>query len=702
MHRTHINRNIRTYNQQAIEAWKQELANIPLEIAQNEKVIRENQSQLDIYQPQLEQLRIVKITPLERQMLCLQAKINVLTFPAVLDDLREKVVPYDSRLAMIKHELHDVMATIAACNNEISQFETMIKIIEAKEEQKKLISEIDKSLEQITSLQEELQNKNYNKIDLGIKINHEQNNLNALRTDLKITYQDGNVPLLQGLRVAALETVIAEYETKQQTCTGNIEELNKKLSSRRSKVSEAREKLEENKNRIRRLEQTVQERNYSEQISSLHESIAKKRIEMRPYETRKTALESEQREKKTHFDRLQKDIIRLNKELNDSRALAGEISDQSVFKIEAQLQSLKADRNEIGKEETRLNEIIEAHKGIIQTELTAIDSKKKRLKELFANTFLMDLTGNADLLLSKFHELLHTSLESYEDAHPVNQPDNVRLCLVETNNKLNVLANLSDYANQDSKQRYYILCGLLWKMLDKADGGLDVSLAEVIMDILRKNPVDLIEAKSAYTELCSKHPDALTDLGWGDYLGIQRDAYANALRNLEAALYKLPAVGKSSSAILRRHGYELLQSIVELKQKAELEEQTFDIKFYTAVLHKSAALLQEPGDPIQLEKFHNLLEANTDGTSSSVKKVSGSMLMLAGATALAASFVLPKFSDRVPVSAAVAGGGMAFLFGAGLFGSGMQKSTVRTMTRFEQSAIKEGNERNLRYGNLNR
>jgi len=41
---------------------------------------------------------------------------------------------------------------------------------------------------------------------------------------------------------------------------------------------------------------------------------------------------------------------------------------------------------------------------------------------------------------------------------------------------------------------------------------------------------------------------------------------------------------------------------------------------------------------------------------------------------------------------------MTFLFGMGLFGSGMQKSTVRTMTRFEQTAMKEGSERNLRYG----
>jgi hypothetical protein len=127
----------------------------------------------------------------------------------------------------------------------------------------------------------------------------------------------------------------------------------------------------------------------------------------------------------------------------------------------------------------------------------------------------------------------------------------------------------------------------------------------------------------------------------------------------------------------------------KLRERAETKrDHSYDYKFYTQVLDRTAALVREPGNASRREKYRRLIEANTDGQPSMVKKVGGSMAMLLSVAAIAAKFTLDNFPIRVATPVALVGSSLAFFFGLGLFSSGMQKGTSGKMAKVERSAEK--------------
>jgi len=709
MHGRYVSRSLQSYNQQAIEAWKAEVNNIPLEIEQIRTRISTHQEQLNLLEPQLQQLKAEKITPLEKQILLLQSQYNVLTIPGQTRELQSEMIPHSDQLKIIQPQLAEEKSAIVVLDAEINRLNILIEIRVSKEAEGRLLSEIDTNLQEVGRLQKVLHEVQSRELEIKTAISVRRTNLAAARINARFSPHMNNVhrgdvynrrqshgyhnhPAHTAMSdaIAELDNEIRELEQKRSSCASSISELDSKIASHQTKVDEARRRLDEHKRRMIFLEQQVQGYSSFDNLSLLRANLDARLKERRPHEARRVAFESDYNQNKRQVERLQREILQLGFEYERSNSMSHEFAaNQNITGLSTQLQEKQASRSEIGEEETRLKNAIAATKQAITDADELINTKTSRLNTLLDDKFMIDLRDHPDLLITNFEKLVHASFENYEETHPVNQPVNIRLCLAETINKLNAIVNLPK--NSDQKQKYYQLCGMLWEMLDKADGGTDLDLAEQIMEIFSKHPVDPDEAKTAYQSMRLQHPSFPGSLEWSDFISLQRTVYDEARSKLDSELCKLPYMGSTPLAELRKHGFELLNSIYDLKQEAETQDdQKYDVKYYTRVLNITAALVSNPGHSQLRQKYHKLIEVNTDGKPSPTKKISGSMLMLLSASVIAAKFAIARFPARVSAPIVLASSGLAFLLGAGLFGSGMQKGTSKKMAKFEKAASQAG------------
>jgi predicted phage tail protein len=343
-----------------------------------------------------------------------------------------------------------------------------------------------------------------------------------------------------------------------------------------------------------------------------------------------------------------------------------------------------------GKRDGIESDIREHNDKITQKEADYLSMVARR-ENLGNNIYLKNFCEKPHLLLTQLSDSLHEQMKLYDDEFPAAQSQNVRACLLEFGNRVNLICNgdglQSHKAIEIFQTRYCQLSGLIWHMRERtaADGG---SFVNYLDDAFDKNCIEAVDALRAYEDLKSSHHDFLQDIEPLELAGIEERDYEIAARHFKDMLALQPNPDTREMQYLHKTGLSLLTCVEEMKLQSA--DKPFDINLHTKQLKVAAAVLQHPEDRILRERLKYLGSYNTDGEPSMIKKVFGALAMFIGAAAaitggLIMAGVLPIVS--LPLTITCFGGGATlFAGGVALLVSGRQKGIDKAQGDFDKAA----------------
>lgn len=288
-------------------------------------------------------------------------------------------------------------------------------------------------------------------------------------------------------------------------------------------------------------------------------------------------------------------------------------------------------------------------------------------------------------LISKIRE----ALANYEIENPAGQDYHVVYCLYSLKRETDYIEKLPSAALDDVREQYFALAGMLWVYFGKVDNEYNQTLAQTVLGVLDQHPLAEADSKVAYSAMREKWKTQLPDLL--TYRCQLEDDYRHACRLLYRSLKKK----RSHEPNYISKGDDVLFSIQRLKaEQDKAMPLAFDIKYYTAVLKNTKALVEEPHN-VRLQKdYAVLVKYCKDEKSSRGLKVAGAMLVFLGGVIAAGCVGLKIASLGVAAPLTTLGifGGVAAIgLGCVLYKGGKESGPRKRMNALSAAAAKTSN-----------
>lgn len=242
----------------------------------------------------------------------------------------------------------------------------------------------------------------------------------------------------------------------------------------------------------------------------------------------------------------------------------------------------------------------------LQLDMRELDTKNRELSE---KSLLKKLATDPKKLYEKLVERVTSEFDAYDAEHPANQSTQIRMCLASFKDK--ILKSLSpepqpdafknreehEYAvKQNARLNYYLLCGLLWDLLEGIDNGNEKNdlFGNRILLMLRKDPIDRNYVREKYKALKLPVKDAQT-----------------FSKEEQASFYRIAGDANALLAKLSERRKETFLSsaqglITDIAEKEERGTDSFDYKFYIALSMAIQAVLEAPDDVTRIRRLAQL------------------------------------------------------------------------------------------------
>lgn len=707
-------RRLQTYTRQHISAWNEELARNPDAIVRHQQEIHEHRAQLDKLEPQLRALVANQINPQDGRIAGLDAQIRFLTIPGQIQNLEQQLLPHQHALQDLQMQLNAVNQVIGPIDAEISRLNIFIEIRDLQLKITEHEREIAANNESIGCHQHELRRLVSEHDEIESHLRSAQSQLSVLRMQQSydstahmvhafdhhhyghhghhggygaVLHYTNDLAVNAG--IGALQVKVDEYERHKHEVHDRIRALEAKIAAHVNESNTLARRNSEFASRISMLQGQVPGLQFSDNVVLLRSMLAQKNAEKLPHDQARNNFLREIEKHNRDIAHLRQQIQALHNDFETAQRLRMEYAvNENLADLQIQLQASRQVREQMENEKRQLDQSIASHTQAITAAGQSIAAIEARQQSLNGNQYLIVLRDQPETLINQLAALVRERFAAYEDAHPANQDEHVRLCLAETELRLQFILALPSASLEETRNKYYQLCGMLWEMLDRVDGNADMEFLEMLMAILRSHPLDPTETKFEWLRLRRAWPDNIRDLTFADLSQLQYLDYDQAYQTLRNMLDCIPDKGVKAWNDLRVAGMGVLYSIDEQKVKAvKHADPRFDIKYHTTVLKKTAQVVSDPGNPQLRQQYHRLTGHNKDGKPSLAKKIIGAVCMFLGAAAAVASGVMMAVKSVNPFTiSGAAGGGTLFAFGAGLFGWGMRKGSNRKMANFEKAA----------------
>lgn len=290
-------------------------------------------------------------------------------------------------------------------------------------------------------------------------------------------------------------------------------------------------------------------------------------------------------------------------------------------------------------------------------------------------------------LCTSLINFIRRHLHNYERMSPAGQSECVQVCLYQAEKYLTFMESLRLENNEQQKNLYFVLCGMMWSMLDTVDNPEGQAFAQIILRILCEHRMQKKDALAAYDQFCYFYQGQLPIVTPPMVSAVLRERFDEAKNRLKAevsrdryrhsfALLDLSAAAKA--VVHEVHNYKLA---------CDLQCKPFDYKLYTSILSNTQQLMVNPQDDSLKANYDYLMRQNKQGEASPKRMLAGAMLAFVGALTVAATFLAEAVSvctsTVVSLPLKIAGFGTMFA-GVTLFSLGKPYGTTSAATEFRE------------------
>ncbi|MDR3491346.1 MAG: hypothetical protein P4M12_04780 [Gammaproteobacteria bacterium] len=702
----------RIYNEEAINNWKALLDNIPERIEYWQHLRINPRAKLAELKPELAALEVLKIAPTHVKLESLQAQIDVLKIPAQMTILQQKCDDLQNQMKELEDDLQNLSAKLMPVNVEWAELTALIAIKDAQLCIETLNPQLMAHQNQLAFLQPQLISS-YSAIQAAQEQSLElQRRLAILENEDAVDrmhheheryhhhhhhhqeHCEVRVCVTPGDRLLAnLGDVVGDmYRSSAIAGLKNeCQILHSKLAQQKQHQNYLQAEIHRHQHETSTLQNkmtyAVNQLNCydkKQKDSASQEGYISLRARLAACSNLKTSLEEQRYSIQNKINKNRQDnnfsqsqIENLQSKLNNIRSLAQPYSDNNnIQDLQTKLRKEKIIQGNFQAEKDRLKREISYHIAEIAKAESNIQDIKSQEASLLSNHFLVKLWFYPAYLFNHLVQSLKSHLEDYDNNYPANQSAEVRICLMQLNEKIAYIENsvLDDVGAMRIK--YYQLVGFAHSMLQKCEATSDYILfAEKIKLALGDNTLEAVNALSEYNKL------HLPEMSVQELYENEELLFSHMKNEFDGALENVKAKGFLE---IHRIGCDLSRIIESKHSSSEL-----DSKYLITTLKKADALARDHSNKELQQDFKNLLPHNKDGKSSRCKKLLGALTLFLGAAmtgvCVAAKFMTFGLSAPLTTPGIIVGSAL-MLTGLGIFRSGMRKGSSKQMSNFVKAA----------------
>ena len=288
------------------------------------------------------------------------------------------IVKFRTRKEESEKKLERTKLNLLRINDILTEIEANIEPLKAQSEKAK----------KYLSLREELKD-----IEVGLflfNIEKYKKSLEELILDEKtmsetLSIEEGKLEKIKQLK-EELKTQIDELTQKIEDMSNIGFESQNKIENLNSDINVANTRIENNKENSIRYENEIEE--FKKKIKDLEEELNQKKKRRDNLKKNKEKFENELKEKENELEKLTKKLSSKELEIEEKKKIIEENTDKK-YQLQATISKLKADYENLGKQEKQVNNEIEAtiseldktrmNKSEIQKSFYEIDSKRNQL-----------------------------------------------------------------------------------------------------------------------------------------------------------------------------------------------------------------------------------------------------------------------------------------------------------------------------------
>ena len=723
-----MQRSLATYTSRDINDWKNEIGKLPGLIQTNKSKQLDSELQLVALVPELEQFIREKVVPSQQKIEGLKAQINVLTLPKQIEQLSQVKLQHQTYLNNFESQLSTLTLTLNPLNQEITNVESKIDIINANNVLLSLQPQQSSYHEAIVRHQNAIYSYNQTLESLSSQILNLQNQLTSLRTqqDLDMAFNHSGFShhhhghhghyddhfvydafhtigdISQSLSISGLETEISRLQSQQRELLRKRQLEQNELDSHNSQLYSINTQIEQQNKIIRNAQFKMVGQVLENNLYELQQLLAQKKNEREPHLRTKQQLDLAI---STEHSSLSSASLEWNEKsslLEKSKPLAKpfsnntDVSDlssalQQEEQIQTQLQNLKREKENV----------IASHRSIIQTANATVLQSQQQLSTMQSNVFIKKYLNEPQALFTKLADSLASKIAEFENDFPYHQTLLMRTCLFELDNKISFIKHTDisppnstypDLLDQElikEQERLMILHGLLWDRIDRLSLK-DLSLANALTQAFSGYALNHDESKQHYQLFKNTFLKQMDDVSEQTLRTHEISAYQNAQQSFRTALAAMPANAPKEVRHFYKNGTALLNELNHDADHAMKNNKTdFDFKYHARILTSAERYLKNPADHVVSLEFKKLAAHNEQGKASTRKKVYGTLLAFLGAGIIVAGLILGAGSlgfASAPAAGLIIGGGATMVTGFGLFAHGREKGAAQKLHQFDDAA----------------
>lgn len=417
------------------------------------------------------------------------------------------------------------------------------------------------------------------------------------------------------------------------------------------------------------------------------------------YENEKKQLQSKQHNFELAIEKHHNAIKRAQEEITEyehslhtlTEKARGYSRKRDVTELKKELERIKKRKDPLLAIKNKLNAGIKHHTQEKSAARERMALLGRELQSHRSNDFLINLRDNPETLLDQLAQAIQVELEKYDKTHPANQSEIVRTCLLELkrNTSAQYILKAASLNKDETRKKYYQLCGLIWKMLKRANYPQNLEFCRQLLATFQSKspaPEECIAAYEALQQSNPRHFLEITKLELDDF---EYNEYKAAQKKLHLALRPKNTLMHAPIEIQQLHKKAADIAKTIRAEKLIPNNPEFDIKYATFALNATTELLQDfPNTDLQ-KKYERLIDQNKKEQPSTCKKIAGALLAFLGAALLAASVVAKILTLGVASPLTITGmalGSTLIVSGVGLFCQGMRKGLSKDMKQFGEHA----------------